>query len=58
MPWSGQKEFEAAPIVPFVVDGVEAGKLQSHGPLAFLKVWKSYLSLFLCITYVSHCVET
>ncbi|XVF46256.1 hypothetical protein PTKIN_Ptkin03bG0013200 [Pterospermum kingtungense] len=38
MQWSGQKDFEAAPIVPFVVDGAEAGKLQGHGPLAFLKV--------------------
>ncbi|KAK8496176.1 hypothetical protein V6N11_056995 [Hibiscus sabdariffa] len=38
MTWSGQKEFGAAPTVPFVVDGVEAGQLKSHGPLSFLKV--------------------
>ncbi|OMO82857.1 Peptidase S10, serine carboxypeptidase [Corchorus capsularis] len=38
MKWSGQKEFGAAPTVPFVVDGSEAGQLKSHGPLAFLKV--------------------
>ncbi|OMP02416.1 Peptidase S10, serine carboxypeptidase [Corchorus olitorius] len=38
MKWSGQKEFGAAPTVPFLVDGSEAGKLKSHGPLAFLKV--------------------
>ncbi|XP_022730184.1 serine carboxypeptidase-like 48 [Durio zibethinus] len=38
MTWSGQKEFGAAPTIPFVVDGVEAGKLKSHGPLTFLKV--------------------
>ncbi|KAE8732679.1 Serine carboxypeptidase 3 [Hibiscus syriacus] len=38
MAWSGQKEFGVAPTVPFVVDGVEAGQLKSHGPLSFLKV--------------------
>lgn len=38
MTWSGQKEFGAAPTVPFVVDGAEAGQLKSHGPLTFLKV--------------------
>ncbi|GMJ08886.1 serine carboxypeptidase-like 48 [Hibiscus trionum] len=38
MTWSRQKEFGASPIVPFLVDGVEAGKLKSHGPLTFLKV--------------------
>ncbi|KAJ4847661.1 Serine carboxypeptidase-like 48 [Turnera subulata] len=38
MKWSGQKQFGAAPTVPFVVDGAEAGQLKSHGPLAFLKV--------------------
>ncbi|GKV01293.1 hypothetical protein SLEP1_g13858 [Rubroshorea leprosula] len=36
--WSGQKDFLAAPIVPFVVDRKEAGKLKTHGPLSFLKV--------------------
>ncbi|GAV66471.1 Peptidase_S10 domain-containing protein [Cephalotus follicularis] len=38
MEWSGQKEFGAAPTVPFVVDGEEAGQMKSHGPLSFLKV--------------------
>ncbi|XP_039019072.1 serine carboxypeptidase-like isoform X1 [Hibiscus syriacus] len=38
MAWSGQKEFGATPTVPFVVDGVQAGQLKSHGPLSFLKV--------------------
>ncbi|XP_030958809.1 serine carboxypeptidase-like [Quercus lobata] len=36
--WSGQKQYEASPTVPFVVDGAEAGLLKSHGPLTFLKV--------------------
>lgn len=36
--WSGQKDFGAAPTVPFVVEGREAGQLKSHGPLSFLKV--------------------
>ncbi|XP_027085115.1 serine carboxypeptidase-like [Coffea arabica] len=36
--WSGQKDFEAAPDVPFVVDSVEAGLHKGHGPLSFLKV--------------------
>ncbi|XP_059627019.1 serine carboxypeptidase-like [Cornus florida] len=38
MEWSGQKNFVAAPTVPFVVDKAEAGQLKSHGPLTFLKV--------------------
>ncbi|XAR60018.1 Carboxypeptidase C [Bertholletia excelsa] len=38
MEWSGQKDFTAAPTVPFVVDGAEKGILKSHGPLTFLKV--------------------
>ncbi|KAL0452128.1 UNVERIFIED_CONTAM: Serine carboxypeptidase-like 49 [Sesamum latifolium] len=38
MEWSGQKEFIAAPEVPFKVDGSEAGLLTSVGPLSFLKV--------------------
>ncbi|KAL4292641.1 hypothetical protein S83_061617 [Arachis hypogaea] len=38
MEWSGQKEFEVASTVPFLVDGAAAGTLKSHGPLAFLKV--------------------
>ncbi|CAK7332207.1 unnamed protein product [Dovyalis caffra] len=38
MAWSGKKDFGAAPTVPFVVEGAEAGQLKSHGPLSFLKV--------------------
>lgn len=38
MNWSGQKAFAASQIVPFLVDGKEAGLLKTHGPLAFLKV--------------------
>lgn len=38
MEWSGQKDFQAAPTVKFVVNGGEAGLLKSHGPLSFLKV--------------------
>lgn len=45
MEWSGQREFEAAATVPFIVDGVEAGQMKSHGPLTFLKV----------STYLCHC---
>ncbi|KAL3518431.1 hypothetical protein ACH5RR_021020 [Cinchona calisaya] len=36
--WSGQKDFEAAPVVSFTVDYVMAGLYKSHGPLSFLKV--------------------
>lgn len=45
MEWSGQKKFGASPEVPFVVDDSEAGVLKSHGPLSFLKVCLSSLSL-------------
>ncbi|XP_054817155.1 serine carboxypeptidase-like 47 [Prosopis cineraria] len=38
MDWSGQKAFLASLNVSFVVDGKEAGKLQSHEPLTFLKI--------------------
>ncbi|KAL5763956.1 hypothetical protein ACOSQ2_016550 [Xanthoceras sorbifolium] len=38
MEWSGQKEFGAAPAVPFKVDSAEAGQMKNHGPLTFLKV--------------------
>jgi len=41
MNWSGQKAFAASKIVPFLVDGKEAGLLKTHGPLAFLKVFLS-----------------
>ncbi|TXG49454.1 hypothetical protein EZV62_025329 [Acer yangbiense] len=38
MEWSEQKEFVASPEVSFAVNGSDAGKLKSHGPLSFLKV--------------------
>nr|GMD12550.1 serine carboxypeptidase-like [Ipomoea batatas] len=38
MEWSGQKDFLAAPNVPFTVDGEEKGLQKNHGPLTFLKV--------------------
>lgn len=38
MEWSGQKEFVGSPEVSFDVDGSEAGKFKSFGPLSFLKV--------------------
>ncbi|XAR72139.1 Carboxypeptidase C [Bertholletia excelsa] len=38
MEWSGQKEFESSPEIPFEVDGSEAGIFKSYGPLSFLKV--------------------
>ncbi|XP_019451934.1 PREDICTED: serine carboxypeptidase-like [Lupinus angustifolius] len=41
MEWSGQKGFESATTVKFVVDGAAAGDLTSHGPLTFLKVYKA-----------------
>ncbi|XP_027911762.1 serine carboxypeptidase-like [Vigna unguiculata] len=38
MQWSGQKAFQISPTGKFVVDGAEAGSLNSYGPLTFLKV--------------------
>ncbi|XP_057451081.1 serine carboxypeptidase-like [Lotus japonicus] len=38
MEWSGQKEFNASFTRKFMVDGGEAGSLNSYGPLSFLKV--------------------
>ena len=38
MEWSGQKNYSAAPTVPFTVDGSEAGLQKKYGPLIFLKV--------------------
>ncbi|KAL5709893.1 Protein cbp3 [Ranunculus cassubicifolius] len=38
MEWSGQQQYGGSPIVPFVVDGEEAGELKTYGPLSFLKV--------------------
>lgn len=39
--WSGQKAFGTSPTVKFVVDGAEAGSLNSYGPLTFLKVYEA-----------------
>ncbi|KAH1041532.1 hypothetical protein AAZX31_09G048500 [Glycine max] len=41
MEWSGQKAFGTSPTVKFVVDGAEAGSLNSYGPLSFLKVYEA-----------------
>ncbi|KAL2328559.1 hypothetical protein Fmac_021986 [Flemingia macrophylla] len=41
MEWSGQKAFATSPTLTFVVDGVEAGSLNSYGPLSFLKVYEA-----------------
>ncbi|WVZ20870.1 hypothetical protein V8G54_008192 [Vigna mungo] len=41
MQWSGQKAFGTSPTVKFVVDGVDAGSLNSYGPLSFLKVYEA-----------------
>ncbi|KAK7404787.1 hypothetical protein VNO78_05746 [Psophocarpus tetragonolobus] len=38
MKWSGQKAFVKSPTLKFMVDGAEAGSLNSYGPLTFLKV--------------------
>ncbi|XP_010535625.1 PREDICTED: serine carboxypeptidase-like 48 isoform X2 [Tarenaya hassleriana] len=38
MEWSGQKGFGSAKMIPFLVDGTEAGLMKNHGPLTFLKV--------------------
>lgn len=38
MEWSGHQMFLEARMVPFTVDGKEAGSLKTHGPLTFLKV--------------------
>lgn len=38
MKWSGQKQFGASKTVQFLVDGTQAGSLNSYGPLSFLKV--------------------
>ncbi|KAI3461386.1 hypothetical protein Pfo_018049 [Paulownia fortunei] len=38
MEWSGQKNFQSASSIPFVVDGVKSGLKKSYGPLTFLKV--------------------
>ncbi|CAN1146302.1 Serine carboxypeptidase-like 48 [Linum perenne] len=38
MKWSGQKQFEGAATVPFVVGKTSAGELKGYGPLHFLKV--------------------
>lgn len=38
MGWSGQTAFVNKTLVPFMVDGAEAGLMKSEGPLTFLKV--------------------
>ncbi|KAL2328557.1 hypothetical protein Fmac_021984 [Flemingia macrophylla] len=38
MEWSGQKAFGTSPTLKLMVDGVEAGTLNSFGPLSFLKL--------------------
>ncbi|CAK8576175.1 unnamed protein product [Lathyrus sativus] len=38
MEWSGQKQFAASKTAKFLVDGTQAGLLNSYGPLSFLKV--------------------
>lgn len=38
MEWSGQSGFVSSSEIPFLVDGVEAGLLKTHGSLSFLKV--------------------
>ncbi|GAU45458.1 hypothetical protein TSUD_107500, partial [Trifolium subterraneum] len=37
MEWSGQKQFAASKTAQFLVDGKNAGLLNSYGPLSFLK---------------------
>ncbi|CAL5212034.1 unnamed protein product [Lathyrus oleraceus] len=37
MKWSGQKQFGASKTVPFLVNGKNAGSLNSYGALSFLK---------------------
>ncbi|XP_073286595.1 serine carboxypeptidase-like [Primulina huaijiensis] len=38
MTWSGQEKYLGASMIPFSVDGVEAGLQKGYGPLTFLKV--------------------
>ncbi|KAJ1384073.1 Serine carboxypeptidase, serine active site [Sesbania bispinosa] len=38
MEWSGQDGFQKSPTTKYLVDGAEAGSMNSYGPLAFLKV--------------------
>ncbi|KAK4487398.1 hypothetical protein RD792_005971 [Penstemon davidsonii] len=41
MKWSGQKKFELASSVPFVVDSVKKGLIKRHGLLTFIKVYNA-----------------
>ncbi|CAJ1975952.1 unnamed protein product [Sphenostylis stenocarpa] len=41
MEWSGKNAFETSQTMKFVVDGVDAGSLNSYGPLSFLKVYEA-----------------
>nr|XP_027191076.1 serine carboxypeptidase-like 48 [Cicer arietinum] len=38
MKWSGQNQFASSKTLQFLVDGAQAGLLNSYGPLSFLKV--------------------
>jgi len=38
MEWSGQKNYVSVDILPFMVDGVEAGQMKNYGTVSFLKV--------------------
>ncbi|KAL3625688.1 hypothetical protein CASFOL_030217 [Castilleja foliolosa] len=41
MEWSGRRDFNAAPLVPFIVNRTQAGMQKSHGNLMYLKVHNS-----------------
>ncbi|KMZ69154.1 putative Serine carboxypeptidase [Zostera marina] len=38
MEWNGQKNYVSADILPFMVDGVEAGQMKNYDTVSFLKV--------------------
>ncbi|XP_039129735.1 serine carboxypeptidase-like [Dioscorea cayenensis subsp. rotundata] len=41
MEWSGHQVYSETPMLPFIVDGEEAGQLKTYGPLSFLKVYNA-----------------
>ncbi|KAM0953570.1 putative carboxypeptidase C [Dioscorea sansibarensis] len=41
MEWSGHQVYSETAMVPFTVDGEEAGQLKTYGPLSFLKVYNA-----------------
>ena len=47
MKWSSLKKFVRSPTGPISVNGSRAGKMQSYGPLIFLKVSLAIHSLLL-----------